>query len=60
MADDRKEYVVHIGGVPHTLLLTEATAKSYGDAAVEAKQKKEPEAKEAPAPKNKARSADSK
>ena len=58
MADDRKEYVVSIGGIPHTLLLDEATAKSYGASVVEGK--KEPEAKQSPEPKNKARSADNK
>ena len=33
MADDRKEYEVTIGGVVHTLLMSEQDAKRYGDAA---------------------------
>lgn len=56
---ERKEYVVTVGGIPHTLLLDEADAKRYG-VAQEPKKAKEPEAKQAPAPKNKARSADTK
>lgn len=52
MADNRSEYTVDIGGVPHTLLLDEETADRYGDRAVRVKQSKTPE--------NKARSAENK
>ena len=37
MADNRKPYTVNIGGVEHTLLLTEEDAARYGDAAVQTK-----------------------
>lgn len=57
MTDERKEYDVTIGGIVHSMLLDKQDAERYGDKAV---QRKEPEAKEAPAPKNKARSADNK
>lgn len=44
--DDRKRYVVTLGGLEHTLLLTAEGAKRYGSRAVEVKAK---------APANKAR-----
>lgn len=48
---ERKEYVVVIGGVSHTVLLDDEDAKRLGEAA-------EPVgAKEAPAPSNKSRTA---
>ena len=31
--DNRKEYVVTVGGVDHTMLLSDEDAKRYGDAA---------------------------
>lgn len=37
MADQRKPYLVDIGGVKHTMLLTPAGARRYGDRAVEVK-----------------------
>ena len=43
------EYVVNIGGIDHTVLLTDEDAKAQGLKPVEAKA--------APAPKNKAREA---
>lgn len=46
-----KEYVVEIGGVEHTLQLSDEDAKARGLKAVE------PEVKAAAAPKNKGRSA---
>lgn len=49
-----REYEVTIGGLPHTLQLDDADAARYGDAA------RPVEAKQAPAPKNKARTAKSK
>lgn len=49
-----KEYTVTIGGVEHTMLLSDDDAKRYGDAAQPVKEKA------APAPKNKARFASSK
>lgn len=52
MADKRKEYVLTINGVEHTVLLDAGDAERYGDAAVEVK------AKAAPA--NKAASAQTK
>lgn len=51
----RKEYVVTIGGLPHTLLLSESDARRYGEAA-----RPKPEAKEAVRPANKARTAPNK
>lgn len=57
MADSRKEYAVVIGGVPHTLLLDADGAERYG---VSGQKAEETGAKQAPAPKNKARSADNK
>lgn len=57
MADSRKEYAVVIGGVPHTLLLDADGAERYG---VSGQKAEAPEVKQAPAPKNKARSADNK
>lgn len=49
--DPRREYVVTIGGVDHTLLLDEAAAKRLGGTPVQAKQR---------TPANKAGSAESK
>lgn len=50
MADSRKEYVVDVHGVEHTMLLTEEDAKAlYGD-----------NAKQAKAPANKQGSAENK
>lgn len=49
-----KEYEVEIGGLTHTVLLDDDEAKRLGSAA------KPVEAKSAPAPKNKARSASDK
>ena len=54
MADNRKAYEVTIGGLPHTLLLDEDGAKSYGENA------KPVQAKAAPKLANKARTADNK
>jgi hypothetical protein len=34
-----KEYVVDIGGIPHTVLLTDEDAKRYGDRATPVKAK---------------------
>jgi hypothetical protein len=31
MSDTRKEYTVTVGGVQHTMLLTDEDAKRYGD-----------------------------
>lgn len=31
MADNRKEYVVTINGIEHTMLLTDEDAKGYGE-----------------------------
>ena len=56
MADDRKEYVVTIGGLSHTLLLDESDAQRYGDAA-QAKKAVEPKAVK---PADKARTAPNK
>lgn len=39
---NRKEYVVHIGGIPHTLLLSDSDAARYGKAAVLVKAKAAP------------------
>lgn len=44
MDDQRKPYLVDIGGVKHTMLLTPAGARQYGDKAVEVKSR-EPENK---------------
>lgn len=44
------EYEVQINGLPHTLLLDKESAKRYPDAKL-----KQPETKQADAPKNKAR-----
>ena len=44
MAEGRKRYTVTIGGVKHTMLLTPAGARRYGDKAVEVKAR-EPENK---------------
>lgn len=52
-----REYEVQIGGLPHTLLLDDETAKRYGDRATEVKRT---ETKKAPAPANKARTAENK
>lgn len=49
--DPRREYVVTIGGVDHTLLLDDAAAKRLGGAPVQVKQR---------TPANKAGSAESK
>lgn len=40
MADGRKEYVVDIGGLEHTMLLDPEDARRYGDKAVEVKERK--------------------
>lgn len=48
-----KEYTVTIGGVDHTLLLTDEDAKRHGDAA-------KPVTKAAPKPADKARTASNK
>lgn len=40
MADDRKEYTVYIGEVPHTMLLSPEDAKRLGAELVEEKQVK--------------------
>lgn len=50
MADNRKLYLVNIGGREHTMLLTDQSAREmYGDRATPAQEKA------APTPKNKAR-----
>ena len=36
---ERKEYVVDIGGIPHTILLTDEDAERYGDKATPVKAK---------------------
>lgn len=46
MADNRKAYSVEIGGIAHTMRLSEADAERYGDKAREVK---------AAEPKNKSR-----
>lgn len=51
MADERKEYLVDIGGLEHTVLLDAADAERYGD---KARLVKASEAKAAD-PKNKSR-----
>ena len=48
MADNRSEYEVTIGGVPHTMLLSDEDAARYGQAA---------QKKAAPKPANKAATA---
>ena len=54
MGDTRTEYVVIIGGVEHTLLLSGEDAARYGDAATPAvKVAKAPANKAAPTPTNK-------
>lgn len=53
MADKRKEYVVTINDVEHTVLLDAEDAERYGDAAVEVKASKAPANKAAPEPANK-------
>lgn len=55
MSDSRAEYTVTIGGVEHSMLLSDEDAKRLGDAA-----KKGAPTKEAPTPKNKARTASNK
>ena len=50
MSDNRDEYVVTLGGVEHTMLLTADDAARYGDAAARVKAK-------AVQPQNKARTA---
>lgn len=52
MADTRSEYVVIIGGVPHTMLLTDEDAARYGQAA-QKKAAPKPANKAAPTPINK-------
>lgn len=52
MADDRKEYTVDIGEVPHTMLLSPEDAKRLGAKPVEQKQVK-PANKQASKPANK-------
>jgi len=52
MADNRKPYTVTISGIEHTLLLDAEDAARYGEDAVEVKQ--------ASAPANKARTAETK
>lgn len=52
MADNRSEYEVIIGGVPHTMLLTDEDAARYGRAA-QKKAAKAPANKAAPTPTNK-------
>lgn len=39
---NRKAYTVTIGGLPHTLLLSDEDAARYGKAAVEVKEKPKP------------------
>lgn len=51
MADNRNEYEVEIGGVTHTLLLTDDDAKRYGEAA----KKQAAPANKAATPSNKGR-----
>lgn len=51
--EELQEYIVDIGGLPHTLLLDKAAAERYGEAAKKVTAK-------AAAPANKARAADSK
>lgn len=54
MSDKRTEYVVTVGGVEHTMLLTAEDADRYGDAAQRAKAKAaKPENKGRTAPLNK-------
>ena len=53
MADNREEYTVVIGGVEHTLLLTDEDAARYGDAATKG-------TKAAEKPTNKSRTAQNK
>lgn len=68
MAENRTPYRVSIGGLEHTMLLTkQAAAEMYGDLArpVDAARPKKatatkPEAKQSPAPRNKARTASDK
>lgn len=52
MADDRQEYTVEIGQVPHTMLLSPEDAKRLGAELVEEKQVK-PSNKQASKPANK-------
>lgn len=47
---ERSEYVVNVGGIPHTFLLTEQEAKKAGA---------QPKTKAVEQPKNKARKPDS-
>lgn len=55
MADERKPYRVNIGGLEHTMLLTErGAAELYGDLAQPVKEKA------AEPPRNKARTAQNK
>ena len=54
MADERKEYVVTIGDLPHTMLLDEQDAARYGDRAVPVQEKA------APKPANKSRTPQNK
>ena len=51
MAADRKSYTVTIGGIEHTMLLTDEAAKQYGDNA------RPVQVKAAPKPANKSRTA---
>lgn len=62
MADNRKPYTVTIGGLGHTMLLTEQAARElYGDLAVPVEKKAAPQPKnKAREPQNKARTADDK
>lgn len=50
---ERKEYVVDINGIPHTMLLDEQDVKRYGDRAVEVKAKQAEPANKARRPQNK-------
>lgn len=59
MADNRKPYTVTIGGLGHTMLLTEQAARElYGDLAVPVEVKAAQPKNKARAPQNKARTTD--
>ena len=61
MADNRKPYRVTIGGLEHTMLLTEQSAREmYGDLASPIEDKKAEPTKKATTPRNKARTPDNK
>lgn len=53
--NDLSEYTVVINGIEHTMLLDEATAESYGEAATKGGAKKAAPSNKAKAPANKAK-----